>query len=800
MEIQFKTHNHSMFKNYFKIAWRSLLQNKGLAFINIFGLAIGMAFALLIGLWIQYETSFDEFHVNKNRIAQVRKHTLFNNKKNTEEAMPLPLYEELKHNYPEIKSVSRLQASKDYSLMVGNNKFNKSGLYVDPDFLKMMTFPVLKGNAATALNDPNAIVLTESLATTLFGKEEPVGKTIKLNNQYTVLVTAIVKDVPDNSTLTYEFLAPFDFRVRNFERTKRAQTVWTNNFLEYIVELKEGSSMQTLSKKLGPLLMQKRTDRIQQTLFLQPMQQWHLYNEYTDWKNKGGRIEYVRLFAIIGIFVLLIACINFMNLSTARSEKRAKEVGIRKAVGSQRVQLIVQFLSESMLTAFLAFLLSILLIQLLLPLMKDIGFEKIHFRFGDVSLWASVLGACIITGLIAGSYPALYLSAFTPVKVLKGTIRQGVAAVSFRKVLVVLQFTISIGLIVCTVIVFQQISHAKDRHLGYNPDNLITVASSNDLRKNYDTWKQDLLNTGYVESVSRASSPMTDINNSWSDFNWAGKDPNAIVSFDVVMADWNYDKTVGLKVKQGRSFSQAYKTDSNAVIINEATARTIGFKDPLGKIITLDTIPLTIIGVVENAVMDDPYKPVEPMAIFFNVSRVSTFFLRLAKTADLQKALAAIQPITERHNPAMPFEYKFVDEEFARKFTMESHVGKLAGIFSGLAIFISCLGLFGLAAFMAERRTKEIGIRKVLGASIANLWMLLSKEFVILVLLAGLIASPLAFWLMHDWLQKYDYRISINGWVFAIAGLLAVVIALFTVSAQAVKAALANPVKALRTE
>lgn len=787
-----------MFKNYLKIAWRSLLQNKGLAFINIFGLAIGMAFALLIGLWIQYETSFDTFHVNKDRIALIRKHNLFNNQKSTATGQPVQLYDELKRNYPDVKRLSRIDNS-NHSLMVGINKFNKKGLYVDRDFLTMLTFPLVKGNAATALNDPNAIVLTESLANTLFGKEDPVGKSIKIDNQYTVLVTGVAKDVPDNSTFTFEFLAPFEFELQNSERVKQAQ--WGNNFLTYLVELKEGSSMQALSKKIEPVVMQNRKDGITHLLFLQPLQQLHLYDEYKEWVNTGGRIEYVRLFSIIGIFVLLIACINFMNLSTARSEKRAKEVGIRKAVGSQRVQLIVQFLCESMVTAFLAFLLSILLIQLLLPLLKDIGFEKIHFLFSDVSLWASLLGVCIVTGLIAGSYPALYLSSFVPVKVLKGTLRQGMTAVSFRKVLVVLQFTISIGLIVCTVIVFQQIDHAKDRHLGYNPDKLITIASNNsDLNKNYEAWKLDLLNTGYIESVAQTSSPMTNITNSWSDFTWEGKDPNARTSFDVVTTDWDYVKTAGLKIIKGRGFSRAYKTDSNAILINEAAANMVGYKDPVGKIISLGTEPLTVIGVVENVVMRDPFKPVSPAIIHFNVDRTSYMLLRLKPAVDLTKTLAAVKPISEKYNPAVPFEYKFADEEYDKKFKIENQVGKLAGILAGLAIFISCMGLFGLAAFMAERRIKEIGIRKVLGASATNLWMLLSKEFVLLVIVASMIASPLAFWLMHDWLLKYDYRISINGWVFAVAGLLAVIIALFTVSAQAVKAALANPVKALRTE
>lgn len=790
-----------MFKNYFKIAWRNLLQNKALSFINIFGLATGMAFAMLIGLWIQYETSFDQFHVNKSRIALVRKNALFNNEKNTYTATPLPLHNELKRNYPEIKRASRMDWGNNHSLVVGNNKFNKRGTYVDPDFLKMFTFPLVKGDVETALKDPNSIVLTESLAAALFGKENPIGKTIKIDNAYNVIVTALLKDVPSNSTFTFDFLAPYEFNVINNKFVKDAQTQWSNNFLMNVVEIKEGASMDALSKKIGPLMVQKNPkDNKNQTLFLQPMQQWHLYNDYKNWVNVGGDIDYVRLFGIIGIFVLLIACFNFMNLSTARSEKRAKEVGIRKAVGSQRVQLIVQFLSESMLTCFLAFLLSIGLIEMLLPFLKDLGFEHIQFNLLNIPLLASLLGVCIITGLIAGSYPAMYLSSFMPIKVLKGTLKQGKSAITFRKVLVISQFIISIGLIVSTVIVFQQINHAKERSIGYNPNNLIAIDATNDLAKNYQVYKQELLNTGYIESVAKASSPMTNVYNSWGDFTWEGKDPNAQISFDVVMTEWDYEKTVGLKFKEGRPFSKEYTTDSNAVILNEAALKMIGYDHPLGKIIHLNNRALTIIGVIDNVVMLDPFKPVGPGVIIFDANNVSTIFLRPARSGNMKKVLAAIQPITEKYNPSLPFEYRFVDDDFAKKFTTENQVSKLAAIFAGLAIFISCLGLFGLASFMAERRTKEIGIRKVLGASVANLWILLSKEFVMLVLVASVMASPLALWLMHNWLQKYDYRISISGWVFAIAGLLAVIIALFTVSAQAIKAALANPVAALRSE
>ena len=790
-----------MIKNYLKVAWRHLKQNKGLSFINIFGLAIGMAFAMLIGLWIQHESNFDTFHENGERLGIIRKNTLFNNEKNTQIGIPLPLYYELKSKYPEVKRVTRLDWNSPHSLMVGNKKFNKRGTYVDPDFLKMFSFPVVKGNVETALNDPNSIVLTESVATTLFGKENPIGKTVRIDNEYNVHVTAVITDPPGNSTIFFEFLAPFEFKVINFEWVKNAKTQWSNNFLMNIVEVKEGASMAALSKKIEPLMVEKdKVNNKNQSLFLQPMLAWHLYGDYKNWVNVGGRIEYVRLFGIIGIFVLLIACINFMNLSTARSEKRAKEVAIRKAIGSQRKQLIVQFLSESMLTAVLAFLLSLIIMVVVLPYLKDVGFEKIKIDFTNLTLIVSVLLVCIITGLIAGSYPALYLSSFLPVKVLKGTMKQGTGPAIFRKVLVVSQFAISVGLIISTAIVFQQVNHAKNRSIGYNPDNLISIPSSSDLAKNYSVLKQDLLNTGSIEAVAKASSPITAVYNSWSGFAWEGSDPDALNVFDVVMTEYDYEKAVGLKFKDGRAFSRDFKTDSSAVILNETALKMIGYKDPIGKTMKLDNDVLTIVGVIEDVIMKDPFKPVYPTVILFNADNVSNFLVRLKPGRDLRKALAAIQPIVEKYNPSLPFEFRFVDEEFNKKFTTENQVGKLAGILAGLAILISCMGLFGLAMFMAERRTKEIGIRKVLGASIANLWILLSREFVWLVIIACVIASPLAYWLMHNWLQKYDYRININWVVFAIAGLVAIAIALLTVSTQAIKAAISNPVKSLRTE
>lgn len=790
-----------MLKNYLKVAWRHLMNNKGLSFINIFGLAMGMAFAILIGLWIQFELSFDKFNKNYDHIAYILKHTLFNNEKNTQNATPLPLYYSMKTEYPEVKRASRIDWGGQYSLAIGDRKVKMFGRAVDPDFLEMFTFPFVKGSAKTALNDISSIVITESLATALFGKSDPINKVIKVNNDFDLKVTGVVKNVPVNSSIKFDFLMPYERNLATSEFIRNNKTNWGNNFLMNLVELKEGVSMDAFSKKIRTLNLDKDKTLKDLYLFLHPMKNWNLRDEFRNWVNTGGKIEYVRLFGIIGIFVLLIACINFMNLATARSEKRAKEVGIRKAIGSRRKQLITQFLTETLLTSLLAFLLALIIIPLTLPLLKDIGFENVTFNFTNLPLMLSILGIAILTGLIAGSYPALYLSSFVPVKALKGLFKQGQSAITFRRVLVVSQFAISAGLIISTAVVFLQIRHAQNRSLGYDANNLINVNMSRDLDKNYTALKNELLNTGYFEAITKSSSPLTAVYNSWSDFVWTGKDPNAQTAIDVIMADWDYEKAVGLKFKEGRSFSKEFKSDSNAVILNEAAVKMIGYKDPLGKTIKLGNQTITIIGVIEDMLVQNPFKPVNAGVILFNPSQATNnIYMRLKPNVPLRTVLKNIQPLFEKYNPAFPFEYGFSDEEFAQKFAMESRVGKLAAIFACLAILISCLGLFGLAAFMAERRTKEIGIRKVLGASLFNLWSLLSGEFVWLVIGGCLIASPLAYWLMNGWLQGYDYRIDIAWWIFVAAGVIAIVVALLTVSAQAVKAALANPVKSLRSE
>jgi putative ABC transport system permease protein len=788
-----------MIANYLKLAWRNLARHKTLSFINIFGLALGMTFAILIGMWIWFQFSFDSFNKNQDHIAMALRNIELNGQKSTQLSMMLPLYDELKTNYPDIKRITRIDWGNYHSLRAGNNNFNKVGLYVDPDFLKMFTFPVVKGDAITPLEDPKSVVLTESQAAALFGTQDPIGQFVRLDGQYNMRITAVIKDIPKNSSISFDFLTPWAFRTLHDEQVRNSQTRWNDNFLRIAIEKKEGISWEDLNKQVKPLLHSKNTGLKVATLFFYPMSKWNLYGDFKDWIETPTQLNYIRMFGLIGLFILLIAAINFMNLSTARSERRALEVGIRKTVGSGRRRLIAQFLTESVFTAILAFALSLGIIELLLPFLKDLGFDDIHFDMHNLPLMASALGICLFTGLLAGSYPAFYLSSFRPVKVLKGAFRQGWQAVNLRKGLVVTQFVASIALVICTVIVMQQIQHARNRPIGYDPNNLVAFSGSADLTKNYDAFKQDLLNTGRIAAVTRSSSEMTWINNDLGNYNWTGKDPNADIFLKTVMADFDYEKTAGLQFVAGRPFSQQMKTDSNAIILNEAAVKLIGYKDPIGKTMDLDK-KLTIIGVIKDVVMEDPYKPVAPCTILLRPASTSTILVRLKQNTDLRGTLDAMQPIFEKYNPAAAFEYRFADEQFGGKFATEKQVAKLAGIFAALAIIISCLGLFGLAMFMAQRRSKEVSIRKVLGASVTSLWLLLSREFVWLVLIAGVIATPIATWFMSDWLKNYDYRIGIQWWVPAGTALLAILIALVTVSTQAIRAAFDNPAKHLKQE
>ena len=794
-----------MFRNYFIIAWRNLLKNKAYSAINIIGLATGMAVAILITLWIWDELSFDHYHKNHQVLAQVMTTQTFNGQTGTGQAVALPLGNELRNKYgSDFEAVSMASWNFGHILGRGEKKISTSGMWVEPVFAKMFGLKMIKGNSM-GLKDPSAVLLSASLAHTLFGNTDPINQTLRLDNKMDFKVAGVYEDFPRNTTLYYtKMLLPWDKYLTTEDWVKRAMTEWGNHSWQAFVQLNGQSDMDKISqkiKKASMIHLNAAQDGVEE-LILQPMDNWRLYSEFKNGKHAGGRIQFVWLFGIIGVFVLLLACINFMNLSTARSEKRAKEVGIRKTVGSLRPQLIRQFLMESTLVSFLALLFALTLVLVLLPFFNKLSDKDIQLPYGNIYFWGFILAFTLFTGLISGSYPAFYLSGFEPIKVLKGTFRVGRFASLPRKVLVVVQFSISIALIIGTTIVYRQIQFAKSRPVGYDRSGLITIMMNTpDLYGHYDALRQDLLATGAVENMAESSSPSTEV---WSNnigFSWPGKDPNSLPLFSTVATTYEYGKTINWQIKEGRDFSHSFLTDSSAMILNEAAVQLIGLKKSVvGLTIKWDTTPHQVVGVVKNLIMQSPYEPVSPTIFLINLTWANVITIRLKPGSNTKEDLAKVESIFRKYNPAAPFEYKFTDEEYARKFDDEKRIGDLSTFFAVLAIFISCLGLFGLASFVAEQRTKEIGIRKVLGASIFGLWRMLSKEFLVLVIVSCAFAIPIAWYFLHQWLQKYTYRTEISWWIFILAGLGALIITLLTVSYQAIKAALMNPVSSLRSE
>lgn len=792
-----------MIKNFFKVAYRNLLRNKGFSVINITGLAIGMSAAILIVLWIQDELSFDEFHENKNRIYEVWNRVPFDGELTLWNSVPAPLGPALEKDIPEVERAVRV-ISYEGLLSVGDKKIVKSGEMVDTGFLQMFSFPMLEGDPSTALNEVHSLVLTESTAKALFGNEEALGKIVKLENRDNFTVTGIVKDPLSNSRFDFEYLLPMSYK----KYGEGQDLGWSDNSTPTYVMLRPNANFTTVSAKIKDL--KQRYDggeakELKWEYLIYPLKRWHLYSHFTNGEeDNNGRIGFVKLFAIIAGFILLIACINFMNLSTARSEKRAKEVGIRKSIGAQKSSLISQFIGESVFLAFLAGTIALLIVQVFLPAYNKLTDKALFINYGNIYTWIVFVGFVLFTGLLAGSYPAFFLSSFQPVKVLKGTFKKANALVTPRKVLVVLQFTFAIVLIICTIIVKQQIDYARDRKMGYNKDHLVYHFMTGDIPKNFELIKNELISSGIARSITRTNSPITD---RWSDGwgqSWEGKDPNDKTSFDRFLADEDLGITVGLQFVQGRDFDlKKFPTDSTGLIINERALKVMKFKDPIGKVVEDLGIDWHIVGVVKDFILTNPYEPINPLLICGAKSRFMTFQVMQIKLNGgnaTDKNLSGAEAIFRKYNPEYPFDIKFVDQAYAKNFEREKLQGTLAALFAGLTIFISCLGLFGLATYMAENRIKEIGIRKILGASVTGITTLLSKDFVKLVLIAFLIATPLAWWGMDKWLQNYSYRVGIEWWVFALAGILSVMIALLTVSYQSIRAALGNPVKSLRAE
>ena len=782
-----------------------MLNNKVYSALNIVGLAAGMAVALLIALWVVNEYSYDKFLPDYKSLYQVELNfTDPHEGEHTQAAVSLPIADVLRKEYPEVQYVAETDWMGSHDLLVGTKKLYMNGAAIGSDFLKMFQYHLVKGSKNDVLKDPFSIVLTESTAKALFGDADPMAKIVRIDNKYSLKVTGIMADVPKNSTLQFNFLMPFSFNEATQDWMKKARTTYYNNSFQIFVQLKPGVNYTALAPKIRNIVYNggPKMRPVKPVVLLHPLEDWHLYSEFKNGKESGGFIDYVRMFSIIGILVLLIACINFMNLSTARSEKRAREVGVRKAIGSQRHDLIFQFLTESILITFIAFLLSIVFVQLVLPSFNALTGDEIGIPYGSPVFWFIMATYVLATGLLAGSRPAFYLSSFNPVKVLKGTIQVGKAAALPRKILVVLQFSCSIALIISTVIVYQQIQYAKDRPTGYSADRLVTTDMSDDLNNHYDALRNDLLGTGLVESVAKASSPVTGIYWHTGIDKWPGQEPGELgINVGGISITDSYFKTVGMKLSEGRDFSSEWSADTSNIIINEAAVRRMGLKEPLNQLVTFDGITgqARIIGVVKDALLESPFTPVEP-TVFVHGRGGNFIMYRLAKGVNTHDAIEKIGKIFDKFNPAYPFSSRFVDDEYNQKFNLEVLVGKLAAVFAGLAIFISCLGLFGLAAYVAEQRTKEIGVRKVLGASIAQVWLLLSKDFILLVMISCAIASPIALYFLNGWLLKYDYRISVGPGVFVLSAVAAIAITLITISFQAIKAALMNPVKSLRSE
>jgi putative ABC transport system permease protein len=795
-----------MFKNYFKIAWRNLIKNKVYSFINILGLSMGMAVAILIGLWIYNELSFNKNFDNYGRIAQVEQNLVNNNEVNTWDNTPYPLAGVLRKSYGSNFKYVVMSAGmqQDHLLTFNDKKLKQSGGFFESEAPNMFNLKMLSGSR-NSLKDPSSILISNSAAKAYFGNENALNKVMRVDNMPPLKVAGVYQDFARNSTFAdLNFIASWDFFYNNTDWIRTIDDKWRPNFTKLFVQLNDNESFADVSQKIKDAKLQNINADLQKKkpqLFLQPMSKWHLYSEFKNGVNTGGAIQYVWMFGIIGVFVLVLACINFMNLSTARSEKRAKEVGIRKTVGSLRKQLIIQFFSESLLTVFISFAISLLLVLLILPFFNSVANKQISILWFNPYFWISSAVFIFFTSVVAGSYPALYLSSFKPVKVLKGTFKAGRLAAIPRKILVVIQFTVSVALIIATIIIYQQIQFAKNRPVGYTRANLINIPISNSsIHDHFNIVKDELMHTGMITSIAESTIPTTNVFNSTSGLSWSTKDPNFSVDFGVAYTSVDYGKTIGWRLKEGRDFSKDFPTDSSALIINEAAAHVMNLKHPVGENITWFGQRYTIIGVIENMITASPYDEAKPVIFNELTGQGDYAVLKLNPGASVPKAIGKIETIFKKFNAEQPFEYSFVDDDYAKKFSDEERIGKFASFFAVLAVLISCLGLFGLTSFVAEQRKKEIGVRKVLGASIYNLWQMLSREFALLVIISCFIAIPLAWYYLNNWLQQYDYRTTISFWIFIFSGLGALIITLLTVSFQAIKAAIANPVKSLRTE
>lgn len=796
-----------MLKNYLKIAWRNLLKNKGFTAINIVGLAIGMAGALMILLWLQNMLTMDRYHEKSDRLYVMSNRDEHQGSKFAWVYTPKILGPSMKEEFPDIEMYSRY-SGENYFLTTYQDKKLKTKLsFVDPGFFNMFSFPIAKGEKTNLLNDLKSIVITAKKAKDLFGDEDPIGKIIKIDSVDQVKVQAVIEDIPSNSSFDFEGLISWEYAksINYYDEN------WNNNSIFTYILLKNEVSLSDFNNKIKSFTRDhingdnnSSSSAIRSTvdIFAYPYKDQFLYNNGKGGEFKSGRIDLVNLFAWIGGFILLVACINFMNLSTAKSERRAKEVGVRKVIGADKKSLIFQFLTESILISLLAAVLSIIIIIIALPHFNELVSKNISISFLTASTWLFLLGFALFTGLLAGAYPAFFLSAFKPISTLKGKFKATTKGLSMRSVLVIVQFTLAIILIIATVVVYKQIDHSKERDRGYQENGLIYTEIEGNVEKNFKSIKNELLSSNAVISVSKNMSPVTDrYSSGWGFTSDASLEDDKKISFNRFSSDADGVKTLGFTLINGRDIDvYKFPTDSNAVLINETAVQTLKLKNPVGSIINGDGRRLTVVGVIKDFVMASPFGKTEPTVILGPSSYFSVVHYRLNPARSTSDNLKTIEGIFKKYNPDYPFSYHFIDKVFENKFKETKAVGTIAMLFAGLTIFISCLGLLALIAYMAETRMKEIAVRKVLGASVPQITTLLSMDFIKLVIISILIASPIAWWAMTNWLKDYEYRINIEWYYFVIAGAAAILISLATISFQSIKAALANPVDSLRDE
>lgn len=784
---------------YFKTAFRNLWKNRTYSLLNISGLAIGITCAALIFLWVEDEKAFNHNFANHDSLYRIMQNEATDAGISTKSPTPGPLAAALKTDIPGIKNSGRLSWAMDELVVVDNKSIKENGIYADPSIATMFSLNFKYGKAPDALNEPQSVIISETLADKFFGKENPVGKTLKMNGKsaYSVdglyTITGVFADLPANCSYHFQWVSPYE----TWENANPWAKPWSNNMAETIVELNSPADATVINKKLINYLSTK-IEGSKNQCFLFSMNDWNLRDQFENGVQTGGKIKYVHLFSSIAIIILLIACINFMNLATARSEQRAKEVGVLKVMGAGRGRLIGKFIGESIFMSFIAVVLAIVMLYLLMPAYNSLVQKKLSPDLSDPFHITILLAITVVAGLVAGSYPAFFLSSFNPVKVLKGIrIKNSKAVIFIRKGLVITQFSASVILIICTVIIYLQIQYIKNRDIGYNKNGLVYMDLQGAMKDHFSVIKNELIATGYVENAATGLHDALHVYSYGSGFSWAGKEPNLKVPIHSNVVSPEYISTMRLKLTSGRDFYEG-NVDSGSVVINESMAKLMATEGKAGSILNLGKNNLRIVGVIKDFIFNDIYGSGSPLVLICGNYSATIMAVRFKQNANITQALAKTEAVMKKQNPGYPFEYRFADEDFNKMFTSETLIGKLAGVFALLAIFISSLGLFGLAAYSAERRTKEIGIRKVLGASVSGLAGMLSREFIQLSVLSCLIGFPVAQWIMHNWLQNYEYRTVIHWWVFALAGAAAVTVALMTVSFQAIKAAIANPVKSLK--